>query len=117
MSNCVLQIVFCLPDKGRKFYLPEGKWHNLFTGETYGQGWHEIETEDIPVFVKDGSVIPVAAPVQTVTENTVFDITVHTWGADGQGELADEQTLFTITSDGALAGESPRYRIIGAKKH
>lgn len=105
------------PDHGRRFYLPEGEWRNLFTGETYQAGWHEIETEDIPVFVKANSVIPVAAPVQTVTEETVFDVTVHTWGADGEGELADGKNRFVVRSDGSASGESPRYRLVGVERH
>ena len=48
----------------RKVYLPEGGWFDYYTG-TYYEGSRIIEAEApldrIPVFVKDGSIIPVAA--------------------------------------------------------
>ena len=47
----------------RKVYLPEGGWFDYYTG-TYYEGSRIIEAEApldrIPVFVKDGSIIPVA---------------------------------------------------------
>lgn len=46
----------------RDIYLPEGKWVNFFTGEVLtGQRWLkdvEVPLEDMPVYVKYGSVIP-----------------------------------------------------------
>lgn len=38
--------------KQRKVYLPAGEWENFFTGETVAAGWHEVETEGIPVYRK-----------------------------------------------------------------
>ena len=38
----------------RKVYLPEGKWHNLFTGRRYeGRKWHESDRKSrLPVYIK-----------------------------------------------------------------
>lgn len=52
--------------KGRKgvtsmrVWLPDGKWTNFFTGERVDGGERDIECalKDYPVFVKDGSVVP-----------------------------------------------------------
>lgn len=42
---------------GRRVYLPEGKWVHLFTGRSFGSGWHQFECgmTDILVFVKLGT--------------------------------------------------------------
>lgn len=36
----------------RNVYLPAGEWENYFTGEAVAAGWHEVETEGIPVYRK-----------------------------------------------------------------
>ena len=47
----------------RDVYLPEGEWVNLFSGEKYkgGQWLHDFECtmEEMPVWVRNGDVIPV----------------------------------------------------------
>lgn len=43
-------------------YLPEGIWYNIFTGERYlgGKTWTvSAKVEEIPVFVREGTIIPV----------------------------------------------------------
>ena len=49
------------PDGGRRIVLPEGKWHDFWTGQAF-EGGTEISvpasTEKIPVYVKSGSVVP-----------------------------------------------------------
>ncbi len=47
----------------RDVYLPEGKWVHFFTGELYtGKQWisgMEVPLEEMPVFVKQGTSVPV----------------------------------------------------------
>lgn len=45
----------------RKVYLPEGKWHDLFTGRCYeGKKWHESDRKSrLPVYIKADAMIPV----------------------------------------------------------
>ena len=48
--------------KDKTVYLPEGEWYNYFTHEKYHGGRYyniELPLEDIGVFVKEGSIIPV----------------------------------------------------------
>ncbi|MEO9022492.1 MAG: TIM-barrel domain-containing protein [Ginsengibacter sp.] len=47
----------------RKLYLPEGKWYNYFTAAILdGKQWitQKVILDDIPVFIKEGSFIPMA---------------------------------------------------------
>lgn len=50
-------------DNRRDVYLPEGSWVNFFTGERIeGRRWLkdiEVPLEEMPVYVREGSVIPV----------------------------------------------------------
>ena len=67
----------------REGYLPEGKWYDLFSGEEIvGGKWFHIkaDVEKIPVYVRDGAVVPFAEPVQCVREDTVFYIHVRHYG-------------------------------------
>ncbi len=44
-----------------KVYLPEGVWYNFFTGERYEGGTYKIPIaqDEIPVFVREGTIVPV----------------------------------------------------------
>lgn len=39
-------------NKGRKVYLPKGEWVNFFTGEKQESGYFEVETDNIPVYIR-----------------------------------------------------------------
>lgn len=67
----------------RKVYLPEGKWYDLLSGEETKGGEHfcvKADTGKIPVYVRDGAVVPFAKPVQCVRDDTVFQISVKHYG-------------------------------------
>lgn len=44
----------------RDVYLPAGRWWHLFEQRWYDAGWHRIEAplESIPVFLRDGAILP-----------------------------------------------------------
>lgn len=50
-------------ENSREVYLPEGNWVNFFTGENQrGNQWikmEEISLDEMPVWVKEGAVIPI----------------------------------------------------------
>ena len=87
--SCATQYLFgdniivapiAFPEKEREVYLPSGEWYDFFSGEKYEGGTHRIVTDNIPVFVKGGSIIPLAKPINYVTEDTRFEITLKTFG-------------------------------------
>lgn len=47
--------------KQAEVYLPEGTWYNFFTGERFTGGTYSfpVEVDEIPVFVREGTIIPV----------------------------------------------------------
>lgn len=78
----------------RKVYLPQGRWYDFFTGEeAEGGQMFEIHAayDEIPVFVKDGAMIPVANPVLHIDKDPVFEMTVKIFGeADGRFVLYED---------------------------
>ena len=67
----------------REGYLPGGTWYDLFSGEEIagGRQFHiSADVEKIPVYVRDGAVVPFAEPVQCVREDTVFRMHVKHFG-------------------------------------
>lgn len=70
----------------RKIYLPEGIWYNFNTNEKYTGGKEytvTIQFNEMPVFIKEGTILPLAKPVQYVTDSTRFEITCFVYGASG----------------------------------
>ncbi len=66
-------------------YLPEGGWYDLFTNEYYVGGCYltvAAALDKIPVFVREGSIIPTAIPRDNASETMVGNIYVRTYGAD-----------------------------------
>lgn len=47
--------------KSVEVYLPDGIWYNFFTGERYEGGVYRVSAavDEIPVFVREGTIIPV----------------------------------------------------------
>ena len=80
--------------KSRSVYLPAGDWYDFFTGEKIAGGRRleiHAEYDQIPVFAKDGAIVPLAAPVQCVEPDTTFDITIRIFGEpDGSFVLYDD---------------------------
>lgn len=67
----------------REVYFPQGIWYNYNTNEKYEGGkTYRVQTSlsQIPIFVKQGTILPLAAPEQFVSANTVFTITCKIYG-------------------------------------
>lgn len=81
----------------REVYLPDGKWYDFFSTKVYEGGRRfqiEAGEEEIPVFVRDGALVPLAKPVLCVKEDTVFEMTVRSYGS-GEAEFVLYEDDFT----------------------
>ncbi len=68
----------------RKVYLPKGNgWYNLYTGE-YAAGGQVITTsapyQQMPVYVKEGSIIPTGPEIQYTAEKSNNPVTIYVYG-------------------------------------
>lgn len=110
-------------------WLPEGRWTDFFTGETFA-GNHTYELfvplDRIPVFVKEGGIIPLL--VNEKDNNQEFkSLEVRFYAGEGKYRLEDETggidfsmqktedgTEIFITKDENSVTESIVVRVIGA---
>jgi alpha-D-xyloside xylohydrolase len=69
--------------KTRSVYLPAGDWYDFWTHQKYAGG-QRIEVanneEQIPLFVKGGTLLPLSQPMEHISSDTVFDLTVYAYG-------------------------------------
>jgi alpha-D-xyloside xylohydrolase len=79
----------------RKIVLPKGKWYDFYTGKFAGEG--EVITVSpgfgkIPVYVKDGGIIPMMKPVlQAPAAGEKFDLEIRYYGTrPGEYKLYDD---------------------------
>ena len=77
----------------RRFYVPEGEWHDLLDGTTYrGPGFHEAEVplDAMPVLVRSGAVLPrveVGEEVRGTDDLVGRPWTLHVYGPARDGAL------------------------------
>jgi len=81
----------------RTVYFPGGIWYDYNSGKQYiGEKSYKIEitTDKLPLFVKDGSIVPVATPLNFVDDNVIFEITCKVFG--------EAPTSFTLFEDDGI---------------
>ncbi|HEY9533078.1 MAG TPA: TIM-barrel domain-containing protein, partial [Mucilaginibacter sp.] len=69
----------------RKVYLPKGNWYDYNTNKIYaGAQTYTIETglEQIPIFIKEGTILPIAKPVEHIEPSTQFETTCYVYGSN-----------------------------------
>ena len=102
------------PDGSRRVVLPEGGWHDFWTGKAF-QGGAEISvpasTEKIPVYVRTGSIVPWADVGLYAGAPETRRLTARVYG-DGSMPFtltSDSGVLHMIWSDGTgrVEGKSP----------
>jgi alpha-glucosidase len=101
----------------RSVYLPAGVWYDFWTDVLHSGPTHvevAASLERIPIFVRAGSVVPMAPPTQYVGERPVDVLTLHVYAGDGVSWLYEDDgeslayqrgeyrlTRFTLTASEA----------------
>ncbi|WP_063774862.1 TIM-barrel domain-containing protein [Kitasatospora azatica] len=82
------------PEGERHLYLPDGQWIDYWTGEFHTGGRHlrvAKPLDQVPLFVRNGALIPTTTPRATVGDGDSADITVVCWTTgDGHAVVHDE---------------------------
>ncbi|MFD0763533.1 TIM-barrel domain-containing protein [Mucilaginibacter lutimaris] len=71
----------------RKVYLPAGNWYDYNTDQKYAGGKEYTITnkvDQLPIFIKEGAILPLAKPVQFTNAATVFDVDCKVYGANAK---------------------------------
>ena len=87
-DNILIAPVLHEGEREKSIYLPAGNWYNYFTHEKYVGGTYyciEVALEDIAVFVKEGSIIPVYKEHINFIGEKHLEITLEIF--KGQGKL------------------------------
>ncbi|ARV15155.1 glycoside hydrolase family 31 protein [Polaribacter sp. SA4-12] len=85
--------------KGRRMYVPKGKWYNFWTDELVEGGkemWVDADLESMPIFIKEGAVIPKYPVQQYVGEKKFDDITLDVYYKEGK----ESSKLYDDAHDG-----------------
>ena len=72
--------------KGRRMYIPRGKWHNYWTGEVIDGGmekWVVADIDKIPIFIKSGAIIPKYPVQQYVGEKSIDQLVLNVYFLGG----------------------------------
>jgi len=90
----------------KRIYLPEGEWIDFNDKKTIFQGkqWidYEVALEEIPVFVKKGSIIPQMPLMQYINEYPAYPLILEVFPAS-----ANRKARFQVYEDG---GETNDYK-------
>lgn len=82
------------PDDKRNVYLPVGTWIDFWTGESVTGGCtlnRQVPIDQVPVYVKAGTVLPIGPTVQYVREKVWDDLQIRIYpGADGEFVLYED---------------------------
>lgn len=92
----------------KDIYFPAGEWYDYWTGETYQGGqWldkYEAALDIIPVFVRQGAIIPMYPDMNYVGEKPADELTLDLYPyGDSSFNLYEDDLLTRDYEQGALA--------------
>ncbi|WP_350291317.1 glycoside hydrolase family 31 protein [uncultured Croceitalea sp.] len=85
--------------QGRRMYIPRGKWYNYWTEEVVDGGaekWVSAGIDKIPLFIKEGAMIPKYPVQQYVGEKKIEQLKVDVYFKDG----VETSTVYEDQQDG-----------------
>lgn len=98
----------------RELYLPKGEWFNLWTNERVKGGetiTAKAELDEMPLFVKSGSIIPFGPKLQYATEPTTEPTVLKVYpGADAQFTLYLDDNTSNDNESGIYSEIEMTYR-------
>lgn len=99
MGDSVLVAPVISGESCRTVYLPEGNWFCFWTNKKYSGSKEytvDVPLENIPLYIKEGSLLPLAEPLEFITKDTCFDITVVRYGDKSKSFILFEDDGFTF---------------------
>lgn len=85
--------------RGRRMFLPRGNWYNFWTNEFVKGGkelWVDADIDSMPIFIKEGAIIPKYPVQQYVGEKIIEQVTLEVYYKEGK----EESLLFDDAHDG-----------------
>lgn len=72
--------------KGRRMYIPRGKWYNFWTNEVFYGGkeqWVDADIDSMPIFIQAGAIIPRYPVQQYVGEKNIEELKLNIYYKSG----------------------------------
>jgi alpha-D-xyloside xylohydrolase len=96
--SLLINPVYDYKQKSRNVYLPKGQgWYDFYTGKYYNGGQSldaSAPYERIPVFVKEGSILPFGPDLQFTSERPADTITLYVYtGANGHFSIYEDEDI------------------------
>ncbi|MDH5412956.1 MAG: glycoside hydrolase family 31 protein [Flavobacteriaceae bacterium] len=85
--------------KGRRMYVPRGKWFDYWTDTIIIGGkemWVDADIDTMPIFIKEGAIIPKYPIQQYVGEKEFDELTLDVYYKEGK----ESSTLYDDANDG-----------------
>ncbi len=85
--------------KGRRMYIPRGKWYNFWDDEIVEGGretWVDADIESVPIFIKEGAILPKYPVQQYVGEKQIDELTLDVYYKKGK----EKNFLYEDANDG-----------------
>ena len=105
--------------KGRRMYFPIGKWYNFWTDEVIKGGseqWVDADLDSMPIFVKEGAIIPKYPIQQYVGEKIINELLLDIYYKEGK-EVSEVYEDATDGYDYIKGRYSLRtFKLLGKKK-
>lgn len=121
VGDCLLIAPMTAEQQGRQVYLPKGRWVDFYTEDCYEGGrCVDFSSERMPVLVRDGSILPLAEPVEQLDKDTLFSLTLLCYGnTEGcrfplivdDGVTAEASYKVLPVDDTGYLENNPRYTI------
>lgn len=112
--SLLINPVYKYKEQHRKVYLPQGQgWYDLYTGK-YFKGGQELQVatsyERMPVFVKEGSILPTGPALQYTDEKPADTLTLFVYtGKDATFSLYEDEGRNYNYEKGAFSTISLKY--------
>jgi alpha-D-xyloside xylohydrolase len=97
MGESILCAPFIDSSSTRSVYFPAGNWYDFNTNKKYqGDSAYQISMamDEIPMFIKDGTILPVAKPLPFIADSSVFEITCKIYGQPSSAFKLFEDNTF-----------------------
>jgi alpha-glucosidase len=98
----------------RAVYLPEGTWFDWWTGERFTGPQHmlvQTPLHHMPLYVRAGSIVPLAPVMQHVRELPVTHLRIKVWSGTGEWTLYEDDAESWNYRQGEWATTSFRVRM------
>jgi alpha-D-xyloside xylohydrolase len=107
------------PEADVSVYLPAGRWIDYWSKHTHaGPGWVIVHAplDTLPLFVREGAIIPMGPPAQYVEEQSLDPLTLDIYPA-GEGAFTVFDAAATIELSYRLEREGLNLNIDGYRGH